>query len=1115
IQQLTPILLKALSSPNKYTDDALVALLKTAFVHYLDASSLALVMPILQRGLKERAAGTKKRAAQTLNGLISVVEPKELIPYLERLIPNLREVLVDPVPGTRATAAKCLGTFVEKLGEQNFPNLIDNLLEVLSSDASGVDRQGAAQGLSEVLSGLGLDRLNEVLPEILRNTSHPKEYVREGYISLLIYLPATFGPRFQPYLARIIPPVLSGLADESRDVSDQSLRAAKMIVANYAFKSVDLLLPELERGLFDDNWRIRQSSVQLIGDLLFKITGINTKTDIDLAEDDDAGVTETQKTALLDILGKERRDRLLAALYITRQDSSGLVRLSALHVWKAMVSNTPRMVKEVLPAMTSIIITNLASSNEEHRTVAAQTLGDIVRKLGESVLAQLVPVLQSDLESTEAAMRMGVCSALTEIMASCGQHQIEEYETEFIAAVRMALVDTDVSVRLAAARSFDSLQETFGDRVIDQILPDLLRALQSDQTAATALAALKEIMSMRANAIFPVLIPSLTEIPISLFNAKALASLAEVAGSAFTRRFKKIIHALVDTILQTKDQETRIEIENSLHQVTTSIIDSSDLLNLMPVLLGLAKHEDYRKRVLGCEQLGYFVEYTKVDYFTYVPELVQVLVTSLSDETCMTEASVALTAFVKTSRKVALDAAVIPVFNALQYTGYPGKELPGFCKIPKGINAVLPIFVQGLTGGTPEQREKAAAGMGAIIVRSNAESTKPFMAQITGPLIRVMGERTKREIKIEILSSLNLLMKQVNIQLKPFFPQLQRTFTKALADPDNSTLRTNAADALSTLVAMQTRVDPLIAELALGATNPDPGVKLAMYKAMKEVIARAGHLLSDGSQKTVWKLFEEGCENSDDRIVIQSARLLGSLMKQSIPSDSDIIRSKILSRHDSHSAILGLNAVLAEAPEKLTELHLTSNVILYILEELKSSQPPISNNSVLAAGKLLLSEKLSIGFSSTKALLTGLAETIEQVSSGNTDNKRLALVVIKTVSRLRFDMIKPHIAFLAPTVFTCVREIIIPVKLAAEQAYIAMFELVKNGPALFEKFLQNEELGPRSKAMKEYMDRVAMRLAALESERLADGGDHIGLDQLEDEHEIWQVGGFETDWTSE
>lgn len=37
------------------------------------------------------------------------------------------------------------------------------------------------------------------------------------------------------------------------------------------FRSLPLLLPAVEDGIFNDNWRIRQSSVELLGDLLFKV----------------------------------------------------------------------------------------------------------------------------------------------------------------------------------------------------------------------------------------------------------------------------------------------------------------------------------------------------------------------------------------------------------------------------------------------------------------------------------------------------------------------------------------------------------------------------------------------------------------------------------------------------------------------------------------------------------------------------------------------------------------------------------------------------------------------------------------------------------------------------
>jgi hypothetical protein len=54
-------------------------------------------------------------------------------------------------------------------------------------------------------------------------------------------------------------------------VREAALSAGRTAVELFAQTSLPLLLPAVEAGIINDNWRIRQSSVELLGDLLFKV----------------------------------------------------------------------------------------------------------------------------------------------------------------------------------------------------------------------------------------------------------------------------------------------------------------------------------------------------------------------------------------------------------------------------------------------------------------------------------------------------------------------------------------------------------------------------------------------------------------------------------------------------------------------------------------------------------------------------------------------------------------------------------------------------------------------------------------------------------------------------
>ena len=97
-----------------------------------------------------------------------------------------------------------------------------------------------------------------------------------------------------------------------------AMAAAMKVVELYAVTRTPLLLPVLEVGLLDSNWRIRESSVKLLGELLFKIAGTSGKVKLDGGSDDEGAATEHYAAALLDTLGLEARNDVLARLYLVR-----------------------------------------------------------------------------------------------------------------------------------------------------------------------------------------------------------------------------------------------------------------------------------------------------------------------------------------------------------------------------------------------------------------------------------------------------------------------------------------------------------------------------------------------------------------------------------------------------------------------------------------------------------------------------------------------------------------------------------------------------------------------------------------------------------------------------
>ncbi|OTF74341.1 GCN1-like protein [Euroglyphus maynei] len=911
IQEIVPVLLNALQDPANKTNECLNVMMKMKFVHVIDPPSLALIMPVIQRAFQNRSTETRKMASQIVGNMYALAKSKDLSPYLSSIIPGLKNSLLDPVPEVRTATARALGAMVRSLGNEILDDLRPWLERMLISEQSSVDRSGAAQGLAEVLGGLGKDHLDKYMPKILEVTENQDvpAYVKDGFIMLYIYLPSVFTQHFASYISRVINPILKALADENEFVRETALRAGQRIVNMYAETAIQLLLPELERGLFNENWRIRYSSVQLLGDLLFKITGLSGKMTTESQSEDDNFGTDQSHKALFEALGEERRNCVLSGLYMGRSDVSLQVRQASLHVWKIIVPNTPRTLREILPVLFTLLLECLASNSPDRQQIGARTLGDLVRKLGERILPEIIPILEDGLKSNRPDQRQGVCIGLSEIIVSTSREMIQVFADNFIATVRKALFDSLPEVRQAAAQSFDHLHSAIGEKCLSDILNHLLNNIDDPVYGERVLDSLKAIISYKSRVVLPNLIPKLTTKPV---NTRALSIIASVAGESFSKHLHLVIPPLLSSLSESFNNPNFDEQLEYCQNVIVSISDEDGARTVILTLLDASKSNNLNKKRAAIMLLSYYCSQSKPGT---TAEFNSTIITNLidffasNDECILSKASEAMAAIIKNldkwqqvevipevyrklysilnerlpenyRRMGALTYSYSPLTSNYQYVDHPDFYFPGFL-YNKGIQPLLNLFNKAITGNNFEIRVIGCNAHRMIVIHSSPEALKPSSMILCGSMLRLLCDHPKEDVKIIVIDVLSLLLMKMGVFLKPFYPQIQMIFFRSLFESVKS-LRLQAATCISRFAPIHPKPDSFLNELLTMNKNcpiEPPYLKETGFFALRLAIVTAGERFSPSIHRQVYEYAAEYKEDMTNEIQQTAAPLIGALCR--------------------------------------------------------------------------------------------------------------------------------------------------------------------------------------------------------------------------------------------
>jgi len=486
----------------------------------------------------------------------------------------------------------------------------------------------------------------------------------------------------------------------------------------------------------------------------------------------------------------------------------------------------------------------------------------------------------------------------------------------------------------------------------------------------------------------------------------------------------RILPALLTSLAESHGTPMETEELGYCQAVVLSIHDETGLSHVMEILLENCRSKDSVTRRGAVTLMHGFCDQTKVDYSEYVPQLIRSLILLFidTDKGVLNEAWAALNSVTKTLDAGAQMTHVPDVRQAVRFAlaDFKGDSglLPGFC-LPKGIAPILPIFRESILNGAPELKEAAANGLGEVIKVTSVDALKPSVVHITGPLIRILGDRFSHNVKTAVLDTLAILLAKASAMLKPFLPQLQTTFLKALNDT-NRTVRLKAGLALSHLITIHTRPDPLYNELHSGVKNSDDaGVRDTYLQAMRGCVTSSGDKLSAAIRRAVTSTLLGLLSHQEDSTRSTAAGCLGSLLQwlpeeELAPIITDTVLSDDLSldwtlRHGRSSCLFVL---LSSSPTTLYPAQ-AAKLQRIILAHLMADRVPIASNGVRSAG-FLLAHCLETNLEVPVDLVMPFIKTMNHSSN---DVKVLVAMMTSHLARvlpsmLPSDMLKPILPML-------------------------------------------------------------------------------------------------------
>jgi len=481
IKKLSQDLVTALADPTnqKHTQGVLALMGNQTFMSLIDPASLALLMPIVGRGLKAPESASKKWSAQIFGSTAMLVKDVEMMrPYLKQIVPMLQDALTDPVAEVQREAAKAFGVMEQVLPEFSRRFSQPWLFKKLAGGDPG-ETIGSALALAEVILKMEKPKTAELIPEILAGASAEKWSTRKGFLELMDTMPQAMKMDFVPYIESLFPPMIMGINGDKDPVEDPASRAALALVQRFGDLCPELLLQAFEgtyattltRSTAEQEVRfqiIRERSAVLLGKTAEKILE-HKKFGQDLLTTEDCSTKTT-------------RERILVLVFAMRSDPDAGVKRVANGAWKT-AGGAPKVQKAIAPAIEKTMLQwldgGMGAGVQGIAKLVLESLvasGDIEATARETpeptpfVFPKLEPCRSEEAASIRAGEIKGTLQGIAEEGRTQGRVQHASAAEEFLESdVRFVALPADIRNhcgRLARSVTLEAEQRKVGGKAL-------------------------------------------------------------------------------------------------------------------------------------------------------------------------------------------------------------------------------------------------------------------------------------------------------------------------------------------------------------------------------------------------------------------------------------------------------------------------------------------------------------------------------------------------------------------------------------------------------------------------------------------------------------------------